>query len=219
MSKETLLKYNSPAEDFNWALPVGNGRIGGMIFGDPAEEIIKLNEDSIWSGGPRHRVNPDAQEGLAEVRALLSARDIKAAEKVAFEKLQGVTPNSRHYMPLGELKINMELDGRARDYSRTLELSEAVSRVEFTVNDIKYTREVFVSAPDEVMVIHITCEKPAVMIIMTTTVPPGRICSCIPAVQEAVTVYSLLPQWGQGLWEAAFVLSAEDSVLRMLMRL
>ena len=163
MSKETLLKYNSPAEDFNWALPVGNGRIGGMIFGDPAEEIIKLNEDSIWSGGPRHRVNPDAQEGLAEVRALLSARDIKAAEKVAFEKLQGVTPNSRHYMPLGELKINMELDGRARDYSRTLELSEAVSRVEFTVNDIKYTREVFVSAPDEVMVIHITCEKPGMI--------------------------------------------------------
>ncbi|NLT08000.1 MAG: glycoside hydrolase family 95 protein [Ruminococcus sp.] len=163
MSKETLLRYNSPAEDFNWALPVGNGRIGGMIFGDPSEEIIKLNEDSIWSGGPRHRVNPDAQEGLAEVRALLSAGDVKAAEKVAFEKLQGVTPNSRHYMPLGELKINMELDGRARDYSRTLDIAEAVSRVEFTVNDIKYTREVFVSAPDEVMVIHITCEKPGMI--------------------------------------------------------
>lgn len=160
MSKETLLKYSRPAEDFNWALPVGNGRIGGMIFGDPAEEIIKLNEDSIWSGGPRHRVNPDAQEGLAEVRELLKAGDIPAAEKIAFEKLQGVTPNSRHYMPLGDLKIEMKLAGRARDYSRTLDISEAVSRVSFTVNDVKYTREVFVSAPDEVIVIHITSDQP-----------------------------------------------------------
>lgn len=160
MSKETLLKYSRPAEDFNWALPVGNGRIGGMIFGDPAEEIIKLNEDSIWSGGPRHRVNPDAQEGLAEVRELLKAGDIPAAEKTAFEKLQGVTPNSRHYMPLGDLKIEMKLAGRARDYSRTLDISEAVSRISFTVNDVKYTREVFVSAPDEVMVIHITSDQP-----------------------------------------------------------
>ena len=71
MSSETILKYNSPAENFDWALPVGNGRIGGMIFGIPDNEIIKLNEDSVWSGGPRHRVNPDAKEGLEEVRTLL----------------------------------------------------------------------------------------------------------------------------------------------------
>lgn len=165
METETILKYNQPAdfekpeENFNWALPVGNGRIGGMIFGRAANEIIKLNEDSIWSGGPRHRVNPEAHEGFAEVRALLMEGRIPEAEKIAFEKLQGVTPNMRHYMPLGDLSINMELNGKVRNYSRSLDLSTAVSDVHFTVNDVEFTREVFVSAPDEVMIIHITASK------------------------------------------------------------
>lgn len=159
METETLLKYNKPAENFDQALPVGNGRIGGMIFGGAANETIKLNEDSVWSGGLRHRINPDAQEGLAEIRALLMEGRIPEAEKIAFEKLQGVTPNMRHYMPLGELSVNMELDGKAKNYSRSLELATAVSDVHFTVNEVGFTREVFVSAPDEVMVIHITSSQ------------------------------------------------------------
>ena len=68
MTTETLLHYDAPAEDFNQALPVGNGRIGAMVFGKPEKELIRLNEDSIWSGGLRHRINPDALEGLEEVR-------------------------------------------------------------------------------------------------------------------------------------------------------
>lgn len=159
METETLLKYNKPAENFDQALPVGNGRIGGMIFGGAANETIKLNEDSVWSGGLRHRINPDAQEGLAEIRALLMEGRIPEAEKIAFEKLQGVTPNMRHYMPLGELSVNMELDGKAKNYRRSLELATAVSDVHFTVNEVGFTREVFVSAPDEVMVIHITSSQ------------------------------------------------------------
>lgn len=159
METETLLRYTHPAENFDEALPVGNGRIGGMIFGGASNEIIKLNEDSVWSGGLRHRVNPDAGEGLAEVRVLLMEGRIPEAEKIAFEKLQGVTPNMRHYMPLGELSINMELDGKARNYSRSLELATAVSDVHFTVNEVEFTREVFVSAPDEAMIIHITSSQ------------------------------------------------------------
>ncbi len=159
MDTETLLKYSRPAENFNEALPIGNGRIGGMVFGGAANEFIKLNEDSVWSGGLRHRVNPDAQEGLTEVRALLAEDRIPEAEKIAFEKLQGVTPNMRHYMPLGDLSINMELDGKPKNYSRTLDLSTAVTDVNFTVNEVEYTREVFVSAPDEVMVIHISASE------------------------------------------------------------
>ena len=142
MSSETILKYNSPAENFDWALPVGNGRIGGMIFGVPDNEIIKLNEDSIWSGGPRHRVNPDAKEGLEEVRSLLKEGKIPEAEKVAFEKLQGVTPNMRHYMPLGDLNIRMKLDGKAKDYYRELDIEDAVADVGFTVNGLNITRSV-----------------------------------------------------------------------------
>ena len=160
MSTETILKYKSPADDFNSALPVGNGRIGGMIFGGTIEELIKLNEDSIWSGGLRHRVNPDAQEGLAEVRELLKNGNIPEAEKIAFQKLQGVNPNSRHYMPLGDLKISMELPGRAKDYSRSLNIAEAVARITYSANDVNFSSEIFVSAPDEVMVVHISADQP-----------------------------------------------------------
>lgn len=80
------LWYRSPATDFDHALPVGNGRIGGMLFGDPEHEVIKLNEDSVWSGGKRERNNPDAYEGLLEIRKLLAEEHIQAAEKIAFEK-------------------------------------------------------------------------------------------------------------------------------------
>lgn len=163
METETLLRYTHPAESFDEALPVGNGRIGGMIFGGAANEVIKLNEDSVWSGGLRHRINPDAQEGLAEVRALLMEGRIPEAEKIAFEKLQGVSPNMRHYMPLGELSINMELDGKVKNYSRSLELATAVSDVHFTVDEIEFTREVFVSAPDATMVVHITASQPGMI--------------------------------------------------------
>ncbi|MBR4278427.1 MAG: glycoside hydrolase N-terminal domain-containing protein, partial [Lachnospiraceae bacterium] len=71
MMRETKLRYNKPAKDFNEALPVGNGRIGGMIYGETDRDLIGLNEDSIWSGGLRNRNNPDSKEGLKEVRRLL----------------------------------------------------------------------------------------------------------------------------------------------------
>ncbi|MBQ1340604.1 MAG: glycoside hydrolase family 95 protein, partial [Ruminococcus sp.] len=161
MNTETFMEYSRPAEKFTEALPVGNGRIGGMIYGGTAEEIIKLNEDSVWSGGLRHRVNPDSQEGLVEVRKLLEEGNIPEAEKVAFEKMQGVTPNMRHYMPLGDLHIDTVLEGKAKDYDLSLDISSAVSQTTFTVNGVRFVREVFVSAPDEVMVIRISADSAA----------------------------------------------------------
>lgn len=159
MNKEIILKYDSPAEDFSYALPVGNGRIGGMIYGIPKNEVILLNEDSVWSGGIRHRVNPDAQEGFTEVRELIRNGNIPEAEKIAFEKMQGVTPDMRHYMPLGNLYIDMELNGKVKNYSRSLDISDACAETSFSVNGVVYTRNVFVSAPDDVMVIHITASE------------------------------------------------------------
>lgn len=160
MATETILSYKQPAEDFNSALPVGNGRIGGMIYGRAENELIQLNEDSIWSGGLRHRVNPDAKEGLAEVRSLILSGDIPAAEKTAFEKLQGVTPNMRHYMPLGNLSIHTFVSGKVKDYSRSLDLASAISRVSFNAGGIGYSRSVFCSAPDDVLVIDVHADTP-----------------------------------------------------------
>ena len=155
MSTETLMKYDSPAESFNEALPIGNGRIGAMIFGTPVKESIVINEDSIWSGGLRHRINPDAKEGFEEVRRLLAEGKTAEAEDTAFSKMQGVTPNMRRYLPLGELNTELQLDGKAREYSRSLDIGSAVADASFTVNGVTYTKEYFVSAPDDVMVMRI----------------------------------------------------------------
>ena len=130
-----------------------------MIYGNPLSETIALNEDSVWSGGLRHRINPDAREGLAEVRSLLKAGRTKEAEDVAFSKLQGVTPDMRRYVPLGELKIELEAAGKAREYARSLDIGSAVADVSFTVNGVTYTKEYFVSAPDEIMVVRICASE------------------------------------------------------------
>ncbi len=161
MNAETTLWYRTPAKDFNQALPIGNGRIGAMIYGNAAKETIPLNEDSIWSGGKRNRNNPDAREGLTEVRNLLRTGDVAAAEKVAFEKMQGVTPNSRHYMPLGNLQLEMTFPGKPKKYIRSLDLAQALATVQFTANDVQYIREMFVSAPDGVLVIHLEASERA----------------------------------------------------------
>ncbi len=159
MKTESLLVYDAPAENFDEAIPVGNGRLGGMIFGSPVDEVIKLNEDSVWSGGLRNRVNPNAKEGFKEVRELIFQERIPEAEQTASEKLQGVSPDMRHYMPLCDLNIHMELGGKAREYSRHLDISEAVSDVEFRVNGVLFRREVFVSAPDNVLAVRVWCEE------------------------------------------------------------
>ena len=168
MDAETMLWYEKPAENFDQALPIGNGRIGAMVFGGAADEVLKLNEDSVWSGGKRNRNNPDAREGLEEVRKLLREERIPEAEKIAFEKLQGVTPNSRHYMPLGDLNLHMDFAGKAKQYQRSLDLEHALATVRFTANDITYVREAFVSEPDRVLVLHIAASEPGMVNLRAT---------------------------------------------------
>ncbi|MCR4619035.1 MAG: glycoside hydrolase family 95 protein [Lachnospiraceae bacterium] len=178
---QNILKYTKPANDFNEAMPIGNGRIGGMVYGGISKELVGLNEDSVWSGGLRHRVNPDAKEGLKEVRDLLLKGDIPAAEKVAFEKMQGVTPNCRHYMPLGDLHIEFDSDkenevygrfGAENDskdsdkeskknafYERILDIGEAVAKVKYETGGVTFTREYFVTAPDNALIVHVKSSK------------------------------------------------------------
>ncbi|MDD6269217.1 MAG: glycoside hydrolase family 95 protein, partial [Oscillospiraceae bacterium] len=163
MDMQTTLWYKQPAGDFDHAIPVGNGRIGGMVYGGAASEKISLNEDSVWSGGKRERNNPEGFDGFKEVRSLLMEERIPVAEKTAFEKMQGVIPECRHYMPLGEIQIDMELGGKAKEYIRSLDLKTAVASVKFTSNGIAYERHVFVSAPDNVMVIHIKSGEPGMV--------------------------------------------------------
>ncbi len=161
MNADQMLWYRKAAEDYDQALPVGCGRLGGMLYGGAAKELIRLNEDSIYSGGRRSRLNPAAYEGVQEIRRLLLEERIEEAETLAFQKLQGVPIDSRHYMPLGDLTIQFDFTGKPREYMRSLDLTQAVAAVSFHDDaGVNFRRELFASYPAQLMVLHITCDTP-----------------------------------------------------------
>ncbi|MBP7175059.1 MAG: glycoside hydrolase family 95 protein [Thermoclostridium sp.] len=160
-ASEQRLWYKKPAGSWNEALPIGNGRLGGMIHGHPVREQIQLNEDSIWYGDPIDRNNPDAFKNLPVIRKLLSAGKIKEAERLAAMAFSGVPESQRHYQTMGDLFINFQTDECvAENYTRELDLERGVVTVGFTSNGLNYTRRYFSSAADQVMVIHITADRP-----------------------------------------------------------
>lgn len=164
MNTDELLWYTKPAPDYDSALPIGCGRLGGMVFGDAAHEVVKLNEDSIYSGGKRHRINPRAYEGFQEIRKLLLEEKIEEAEKIAFQKMQGVTPSARHYMPLADLTVQLSFTGKAREYIRSLDLRDAVASVTFHDDaGVQFRRDVYASFPAQLLVMHIACDKPGAL--------------------------------------------------------
>lgn len=144
------LWYKQPAAVWTEALPVGNGRLGGMVFGGGADERIGLNEATLWSGGPvPQQINPEASQYLPALRKALFAEDYEEAEKLA-RKMQGIWSES--YLPLGDVKIHQE-GVAGGNYRRELNLRDGVARTDYTLDGREYTREVFVSAPDQVMVV------------------------------------------------------------------
>lgn len=154
------LWYESPASIWEEALPLGNGKLGAMVFGTVEKEQIQLNEDTVWYGGPRDRNNPDAKKNLPKIRELLLSGRIAEAEKLMKLALSG-TPQSQHpYQTLGNLFLDF---GRLKydKYERNLCLDTAVYTNTFVSNDVTYKREAFISAPDKVLVMRLTSDKKA----------------------------------------------------------
>ena len=155
----SLLWYKAPADDWNKALPLGNGRIGAMVFSQPINERLQLNEDSVWSGGYRERNNKSALPNLERVRGLLFDERIEEAEALVNDLFCGTPVNQRHYMPLCDLSIE-HYKGSAADFKqRTLDLETAVNTTEYAISGISYKREAFISYPDQVLVLNITADK------------------------------------------------------------
>ncbi len=155
------LWYRHPAACFEEALPVGAGRFGAMLYGEAEAELVRLNEDSLWSGGPRERINPDAKESLGEIRRLILNGQIAEAETLAFQKMQGCPKDMRHYTPLGDLTVRLSLpDGEVTDYLRTLDLAAAAYSVVFRKGGALFSREIFASHPAQCIILHFTGEQP-----------------------------------------------------------
>lgn len=160
---EYKLWYDQPAQTWTQALPVGNGVIGGMVFGTPAVEHIQLNEETIWAGQPNNVVNPNAKETLPEVRRLIFEGKYKEAQELANAKVMPVAVGKNMgmpYQPFGDLYIAMPGHADYTDYERWLDLDNAQSVVRYTVDGVRYEREVITPLGGQnVIAIHMTASE------------------------------------------------------------
>jgi alpha-L-fucosidase 2 len=155
-----VLWYRAPAKTWNEALPIGNGRLGAMVFGGVPSEQIQLNEDTIWAGEKRDRNNPAGHDALPEIRRLLFAGKPDAAEELADRTMIAIGRRMPPYQPLGDLLLRFEKQDHVSDYGRELDLDSAVVKVTYQADGARFTREVFSSAVDQVIVIRLTCDQP-----------------------------------------------------------
>jgi alpha-L-fucosidase 2 len=149
----TLLWYSKPASLWNEALPIGNGRLGAMVFGGVQAERLQLNEDTLWSGGPREWNNPDARAHLAAVRRLVLEQQDYVGADAECKHMQG--PYTESYLTLGNLAVRLQHPPDAESYRRELDLDSAIARVAYRIEKVDYTREAFASAPDQVVVLRL----------------------------------------------------------------
>ncbi|MCZ8519541.1 MULTISPECIES: glycoside hydrolase family 95 protein [Paenibacillus] len=157
-SHRSILWYEQPAGSWFEALPAGNGRLGAMVFGGTGRERIALNEDTLWSGEPRDTVREDAHLHLDPVRKLIFEGRHAEAEEIIEQYMQG--PDIESYLPLGDLELLFEKEGEMTDYRRELCLDEAVIRTQYKEDGARHTRELFVSAADQVLALRIDSEQP-----------------------------------------------------------
>ncbi len=155
IDNQPQLWYDKPAAEWNEALPVGNGRLGAMIYGDPHNECIQINEESIWAGSKINNNNPDALKNLPALRDAIFRGDIESAEKIASEHFIGTPPRIRSYQPLGELLINYSWNGPVSDYKRSLNIQSGIASTMFKVGNYQVIEKVFASAADNILVINI----------------------------------------------------------------
>ncbi|WP_337099902.1 glycoside hydrolase family 95 protein [Paenibacillus sp. YIM B09110] len=150
------LQYDSPAVHWTEALPVGNGRLGAMIFGGVESERIQLNEDTLWSGYPQDGNNPEAKEILPKVRELIAKGEYAEAERLSKGMLG---PYTQSYLPFGDLRLFMEHGNHASSYLRNLNLEQGICSVNYKIGDVEYSREMFASHPDQLIVIRLQCSR------------------------------------------------------------
>ncbi len=152
------LWYEQSADTWVEALPVGNGRLGAMIFGRTDREVLSLNEDTLWSGYPRD-LNPQGKADFFRKAAEL-AKNKKYHEAQELVEKELTSAWTQSYMPLGDLILDYKHNGSVESYSRDLDISSAIASVEYSVSGVRYKREIIASAPDNIIAIKLSCSKP-----------------------------------------------------------
>jgi alpha-L-fucosidase 2 len=153
------LWYPQPASEWLRALPIGNGRLGAMVFGGTASERLQLNEDTVWGGGPYSPANVGGVDQLAEIRRRVFAGDWSGAQTLINNEFMGTPLGELPYQVVGNLGIDFSGADGAANYYRELDLTTAVALTRYTAGGVTYTREVFASAPDQVIVVRLTASQ------------------------------------------------------------
>ena len=156
-AKDYLLWYKQPAECWTQALPLGNGRIGAMVYGGITKERICLNEDTLWSGYPRDTVDDNAAKAIKEAGRLCLSGEARKAQEIIEDKVLGTWGQS--YLPLGDIELIMDHPPIVENYVRTLDISQAICTTSYSCAGVDYMRETFTSAPDDGLVLRITASK------------------------------------------------------------
>ena len=154
------LWYDTPAQVWTEALPLGNGRLGAMVYGNPANEQIQLNEETIWAGRPNNNANPEAREWIPKIQKLVFEGKYREAQDMCTAHVKSATNQGMPYQPFGDLRISFPGHGRYDNYYRELSLDSARTVVRYSVDGVNYTRETFASFPDQVVITCITSDRP-----------------------------------------------------------
>ncbi len=156
------LWYNQPAgKVWEAALPVGNGRLAAMIYGNPDKDVIQLNESSVWSGGPSRNDPNDALSALPEVRKLIFEGKYTEAANLATQKIKSNPNNGMKYQPVGNLLLSFPGHENVENYYRELDIEKAIAKTRYTVNGVQFTRTILTSFSDQVIIVRLTASKPA----------------------------------------------------------
>ena len=166
------LWYRQPAQKWTEALPLGNGRLGAMVFGGTLNERVQFNEDTLWTGGPHEYHHAGAAEHLATVRKLLFEGKQREAEKLAMEEMMSVPLRQEQYQPFGDLRLNFPGQANITDYRRELDIDSALAMVTYRSGDTTFGREFFCSFPDQVIVVRLTSDKPGKLTFIATMDSP-----------------------------------------------
>jgi alpha-L-fucosidase 2 len=169
------LWYIKPAGIWTEALPLGNGRLGAMVYGDPCNEIIQLNEATVWAGQPNRNDNPDAKEALPEVRKLIFEGRYKEAQDLVNQKFISKTSQGMPYQTVGSLKLAFPGHESYSNYYRELDIENAVVTNHYILNSVNYTTQVFASFPDQVIVVRILADKPGSVNFTATMARPAKV--------------------------------------------
>src|SRR5215469_15110382 len=186
------LFFNQPAATWADSLPVGNGRLGACVFGNPSKERIQLNEESIWDGEVRDRNNPNAGTAVQKMRQMLFAGDVAGAEALALTDFLAVPRRLPCYQTLGDLHLDFGSLGDITDYRHELNLNTAVVSTSFTAQGVQYRREVFSSAADQVIVMRFTANQPGKISFTATLDRPANY-------QTAATAQNRITLFGEAL--------------------